>query len=133
MSFADNLQAVNYKVNSECTYQPDTEHYGKSDFWSLVVDGKGDCEDYALTKRKLLLDQGIPHEKIRIALCWVETGEYHCVLVVTDDEADCDWVLDNRYPDLMKPGALVDIGYVFHMIQIAGTSKFDYIDAITPK
>lgn len=126
---SDILQKINYKVNSETTYTPDTEHYKKPEFWAEIVDGKGDCEDYALTKRKLIFETtDINPKTVRLAICNTEDGGSHCVLVVRDTDDNSDWVLDNRYPDLMRPHELKDIGYDFVLIQIGGTRDFEWAD-----
>lgn len=126
MSALENiLRKVNSKVNAETRYVSDSEKYQRSDYWVEMIDNEGDCDDYMMTKRRILLNKyKIPHHLIRIALCWTETPSvYHAVLIVSD--VDCDWVLDNRFPDIMKPSELK--GYVFHKIQIPGTSKFEYV------
>lgn len=94
MKFWD-LQEINEQINADTTYTCDMALYGREDFWELVK-GKGDCEDYALTKRKHLLDIGWPLEALRIACCWTEKGEYHGVLIATFE--DKDYVLGNDSP-----------------------------------
>ena len=55
----------------------------------------GDCEDYALLKRKILLNSGFERKDLHLACCWCENDEYHCVLLVNTDKG---WfILDNRY------------------------------------
>ena len=68
------------------------EHYGKRDYWCIPQGGFGDCEDFALAKKRALENQGVPS---CLATCWTETGGYHAVLVVRTDQGD--YVLDNRY------------------------------------
>lgn len=84
---------VNAQVNESTTYRSDLDAYAKPDFWS-EADGTGDCEDYALAKRKMLRQQGYG-DFCHLALCWTSAGEYHAVLLVETDEG---WfVLDNRH------------------------------------
>jgi len=64
-----------------------------SDLWSVDV-GSGDCEDYALTKRKHLLGLGWSSRALRIAVARTPSGEGHAVLVVKTSTGDL--VLDNR-------------------------------------
>jgi len=92
----DELQAVNEAVNAAVTYTPDLEKYRRPDWWedALEAGAAGDCEDYAIAKLRKLLALGWQREQLKVGLCYVETGEYHCVLVVTCDGED--WVLDNR-------------------------------------
>ena len=51
------LQQVNSYVNSTVTEVSDMEQYGREDVWTLPNSGKGDCEDFALLKRKLLIQR----------------------------------------------------------------------------
>ena len=92
------LDKINRTVNWEIAYERDIDQYGVSEYWALPESGKGDCEDFALEKRRRLLAEGWPASDLRIAACWVENGGYHAVLVAV---LDGDWwVLDNRY-DIM--------------------------------
>lgn len=94
---------INSQVNNSVTYKTDLAQYNSSEFW-IEAGQYGDCEDYALLKRALLLEQGTHHDDIYLALCWCETGEYHCVLVVETEKGA--YVLDNRYPFLTEPKML---------------------------
>ena len=51
----------------------DQRHYGRAEYWNIPTDGYGDCEDYALTKRRDLIAAGFPAQALRIAV--VLTGE----------------------------------------------------------
>ena len=95
------IRDINSKWNDEIQYFSDQEIYGLIDKWAIPEDGCGDCEDIALAKQASLLDQGIPSF---IATCWTETGEYHAVLIVPTNRGD--FILDNRYPYVMKPSEL---------------------------
>ena len=91
---------INSDVNASVSYKSDLEQYDKPDYW--VESGTfGDCEDYALLKRQRLLEAGFARKDLHLACCWVETGEYHCVLLIRTDNG---WfVLDNRYTWPMIP------------------------------
>lgn len=91
------LNQINRHWNERIEYQPDFEHYGKLEYWYIPQDGLGDCEDFALAKKRSLENQGI---KSCLATCYVETGEYHAVLVVHADTGS--YVLDNRYDQVMS-------------------------------
>ena len=54
----EELDEVNRRVNQTIRPQTDIEHYGIEDYWTIPKDGKGDCEDYALLKRHLLISMG---------------------------------------------------------------------------
>jgi predicted transglutaminase-like cysteine proteinase len=64
-----------------------------TDVWSVDV-AQGDCEDYALTKRKHLLALGWSSKALRIAVARTPSGEGHAVLIARTSEGDL--VLDNR-------------------------------------
>lgn len=85
--FVDALAAVNRFVNVNMTYQDDQSHYGKNDYWVMAPsDGKGDCEDYALTKEFLLSEAGFPTvENTKLVLVLVrDDGKIygHAILAV---------------------------------------------------
>ena len=46
----------------------DMDHWGVIEKWSLPTDGYGDCEDYVLMKRKMLIDAGWPREALLITV-----------------------------------------------------------------
>ena len=107
-------RAVNDAVNASTTYRTDMDLYGAADFWTEAA-GEGDCEDYALAKRRRLLDGGAAPEHVRLAVCTTEDGGLHAVLIATTDEGE--YVLDNRYADPMPRDAL---GYRWHTIEQEG-------------
>ena len=114
MRTLNDLIRVNETVNRSVGYKTDIELYGTDELWT-VANREGDCEDYALTKRRLLLGLGWPLETLRLATCWVETGEYHAVL--TADHDGQTWVLDNRHK---SPRRWDRLPYRWHKRQKAG-------------
>jgi len=95
MTKYEELEEVFNFVKTRFKYTPDIELYNRSEFWAVMGDYyKGDCEDFALTCRKLLIVDGWSKSDLVPACCWTETGEYHAVLVAyIGDEA---FVLENR-------------------------------------
>jgi predicted transglutaminase-like cysteine proteinase len=87
------IQLVNANVNHAIWPQDDLSHYGRAEYWTIPVDGFGDCEDYALTKRRDLARLGIPLGALRIAIVITPTAERHAVLDVVTNQGDL--VLDN--------------------------------------
>ncbi len=82
--------AVNAQVNAAITYTEDAEQYGRRDVWAVdPASGKGDCEDFALTKVAMLQARGIAAE---VGICM--GSPYHAVALVQDGPTT--WVLDNR-------------------------------------
>ena len=96
-------ERINSKVNASVSYMSDSEQYGKPEHW-VEAGTFGDCEDYALRKRELLLNAGFARKDLHLACCWDETEAYHCVLLCRTDNG---WfVLDNRYTWPMTPKSL---------------------------
>ncbi len=94
------LNDINRRVNREVQKADDFDLYGMIEYWSLprVINGKmyGDCEDYALEKRRRLIEAGVPAAALSMAVAVTARGESHAVLVVAMEQGD--WVLDNLTP-----------------------------------
>jgi predicted transglutaminase-like cysteine proteinase len=94
------INLINQKVNKEVQKANDFDLYGLLEFWSLprVIDGKmyGDCEDYALEKRRRLIAAGVPTQALSMAVAVTARGESHAVLIVSMESGDV--VLDNLTP-----------------------------------
>jgi len=88
------LLKINRWVNRAIMPMTDMEHWGTIEKWSLPTDGYGDCEDYALLKRKMLIDAGWPREALLMTVVRDKDGEGHAVLTVITDKGD--FVLDNK-------------------------------------
>lgn len=102
------LSEVNNKVNKQIWYTSDQNNYGKSDVWVIYpANGKGDCEDYALTKQQELIKKGIPEEDIPLNFVFYKpkSGSItaHAVLVYKNT-----WVLDNRTDTIRKKNDLTE-------------------------
>jgi len=87
------LNAVNLKVNGDIWPEDDLKHYGRTEYWTVPTDGYGDCDDYAVTKRKDLLQAGLPAQTLRLAVVYSSASGRHAVLTVATDKGD--FVLDN--------------------------------------
>ncbi|KQR73287.1 transglutaminase-like cysteine peptidase [Rhizobium sp. Leaf341] len=86
------LQRVNRTINRKII--PVNDQSGPmGDVWQADV-AAGDCEDFALTKRRHLISLGWPATALRIAVARTREGEGHAVLVAKTSEGDL--VLDNR-------------------------------------
>jgi predicted transglutaminase-like cysteine proteinase len=88
------LVRVNRWVNETVKPMTDLEHWGVVEKWSLPTDGYGDCEDYVLMKRKLLIDAGWPREALLVTVVRDKKGEGHAVLTVKSDKGE--FILDNQ-------------------------------------
>lgn len=112
----DELRLVNAKVNM----LPYVDNDVGSDDWTPITETGGDCDSYATAKYERLVQMGWPRSALRLATCWVETGEYHAVLLVDFDGQT--WVLDNRHPHPIEHSLL---RYRWHKLQIAGTNQWE--------
>ncbi len=80
---ADVLSHVNQQVNAEIRYEPDLEWTGEEDRWSYPVKGAGDCEDFALEKRRRLVESGLPRAAMTVAIAHHRVhGFSHAVLLI---------------------------------------------------
>src|SRR3954469_7578977 len=95
------LRQINSHVNGTIVEVSDMDQYGREDVWTLPTSGRGDCEDFALLKRKLLMQQGWPASALSISVGTTSSGEAHAVLVVTT--ASGEYVLDNLTPSILPP------------------------------
>ena len=87
------LGAVNVRVNR--AIRPRDE---STDVWSIGVTS-GDCEDYVLAKRAMLIGMGVPASALRIAIANTRQGIGHAVLIVRTDRGDL--VLDNMTSQIL--------------------------------
>lgn len=84
---------VNNAVNAMVTPRTDYEMWGVEEYWSYPVGGMGDCEDYALEKRRLLMQAGVPASSLLITVVRQPNGDGHAVLTVRTSMGD--YILDN--------------------------------------
>jgi predicted transglutaminase-like cysteine proteinase len=102
------LVTVNRKVNGTIKPMLDSDHWGVADRWDIPSDGYGDCEDFQLLKRKLLVETGLPRRAMRMTVVIDEKNEGHAVLIVRTDRGD--FTLDNKTDDVLPWS---ETGYVF--------------------
>jgi len=102
------LQEVNAWVNNAIKPMTDLDHWGVVEKWSYPDDGYGDCEDYVLLKRRMLMQAGWPREALLITVVRDRKDEGHAVLTVKTDKGD--FVLDNQAETILLWS---DTGYRF--------------------
>lgn len=120
------INKINLSMNKKINAITDKDHWHKEDYWSLpdANDPRGDCEDYALLKRKLLIERGIPASALLLAMVRFksasgehENGEKHLVLVARTENGG-DLILDNlRDSVLPSDHPAVQADYQFLKIQ----------------
>ncbi len=91
------LDEINRMINHAIQPATDAEVYGVSEMWTLPTD-RGDCEDYALLKQRILEARGWPSSSLLITVVRDEKGEGHAVL--TARTAQGDYILDNKIDDV---------------------------------
>jgi predicted transglutaminase-like cysteine proteinase len=94
------LDQVNTAVNTSIQPVTDLELYGKVEVWTYPTNKKGDCEDYVLLKRRILMERGWPESTLLITVVRDEDNEGHAVLTVRTDKGD--FVLDNKRRDIVR-------------------------------
>ena len=87
------ITSVNLAVNKRIKPMTDQEIYGREEVWAYPDKGVGDCEDFALEKRRLLIKSGLPVSNLLITVVRKPDGEGHAVLTVRTDKGD--FILDN--------------------------------------
>src|SRR4051794_23627801 len=102
------LVRINAWVNDNVKPLTDLEHWGVVEKWSYPDDGYGDCEDYVLLKRRMLMQAGWPREALLITVVRDKKGEGHAVLTVKSDRGE--FILDNQNENIV---AWTETGYRF--------------------
>lgn len=87
------LLTVNATINQTVAPVTDQDLYQVSEFWTYP-NGYGDCEDYALAKRRDLINAGWPASALLMTVVKQANGDGHAVLMVRTDRGDL--VLDNQ-------------------------------------
>ncbi|MBI4275261.1 MAG: transglutaminase-like cysteine peptidase [Rhizobiales bacterium] len=93
------LVSINRWVNDTIKPVTDMEHWGVVEKWDYPDDGKGDCEEYVLLKRKMLIKAGWPREALLVTVVRDKKGDGHAVLTVKTDKGE--FVLDNQNEDIL--------------------------------
>lgn len=102
------LVRTNDWVNQSIKPITDQDHWGVVEKWSYPDDGYGDCEDYVLLKRRMLIDAGWPREALLITVVRDKKGDGHAVLTVKTDKGE--YILDNQNEKIL---AWHETGYRF--------------------
>ena len=95
----DLIVAVNTSINDKVKPQSDQDLYGVVENWTYPTTA-GDCEDYALLKKRELQSLGVAADDLLITVLLDEKSEGHAVLTVVTDKGD--FILDNRHNDVLR-------------------------------
>jgi len=93
------LTRINKWVNDSIKPMTDMDHWGVIERWSYPDDGYGDCEDYVLLKRRMLMQAGWPRQALLITVVRDLKGEGHAVLTVKTDKGE--FILDNQEDQIL--------------------------------
>jgi predicted transglutaminase-like cysteine proteinase len=94
------LIKVNTWVNDNIKPMTDQEHWGVIERWNFPDDGYGDCEDYVLLKRRMLMQAGWPRQALLITVVRDKKGDGHAVLTVKTDRGE--FILDNEESEVLS-------------------------------
>ncbi|MGO7609312.1 transglutaminase-like cysteine peptidase, partial [Rhizobium ruizarguesonis] len=73
------VRSVNATVNRTITPMTDKEIYGKDEVWAYPTTA-GYCEDFALLKRRMLIQRGFSAPDLLMTVVRKPDGEGHAVL-----------------------------------------------------
>lgn len=115
----DVLAYINRYVNTLMEPVSDIDHYGVAELWVMYPsDGKGDCEDNALTKLGLLSQAHYPMVAnvkvvgVAVRVAGQKQAVGHIILAVRMPGAEVAY-LDGRFDEPMTRPELVRRGYTF--------------------
>jgi len=91
------LELINSFVNRIISPVTDQQLYGRVEYWAYP-NSEGDCEDYVLLKRKMLINRGWPESALLITVVLDENQEGHAILTVRT--ANGDYLLDNKRSEI---------------------------------
>lgn len=107
--------SINQRVNRAIAQLDDRRNYGVAEYWTLPDNGRGDCEDLALLKMKLLLERGVDARLLLMAVVLDHRGDNHAVLLLRLNSED---VMLDSLTDGIAPWSRS--GYTFLAKQTSG-------------
>ncbi|MDO1584485.1 transglutaminase-like cysteine peptidase [Rhizobium oryzicola] len=113
------LQRINLLVNHQIAGLSDEDHYhiaakGIANWWTYPDDGKGNCNDYVILKKRLLVEAGLDSSALLLTVVLDHEQAGHLVLMVRTDRGDI--ILDNMTDDIVYWN---ETGYTFLKRQTA--------------
>lgn len=108
----DVARQINSRVNRSVRPVSDLQQFRVEERWTLPTKRGGDCEDYALAKKRELINAGFAPQSLLIATVLDRKGGSHAVLVLRTGAQDL--VLDNL-TGTIKPWQKT--GYTFLRVQ----------------
>jgi predicted transglutaminase-like cysteine proteinase len=98
------LSQINTIANREIDPVGDEDHYRIYEqdilnWWTYPDDGRGNCNDYVILKRKLLIEAGWPKAALLMTVVVDQHGDGHLILMVRTDRGDL--ILDNMREEIV--------------------------------
>ncbi len=87
------VKQINRRVNANTASVTDQSQYKTRERWALPTSRGGDCEDFALLKKRDLIQAGIDPSKLLLATVLDSRRNSHAVLVYRSSQGDL--ILDN--------------------------------------
>lgn len=111
----DALSLLNKFVNAAIQPESDKAHYGVDEMWVMLpADGKGDCEDFALSKLYFLSEAGFPivtnSRVVGVMIHRGKSAEGHAILALKLPSGAVAY-MDNLNDELMTRPELERQGY----------------------
>ncbi|OKO75039.1 hypothetical protein AC629_34405 [Bradyrhizobium sp. NAS80.1] len=120
----EDLNEVNQAINGSIIPDP-TELGPVVESW-LIDPKRGDCNDYAVSKRHRLLRRGWPQRTLLLAEVETVSGKHHLILLVRTKSGDL--VLDNLTPQI-RPWSRAP----YRWIRIQSPDNPRYWNAVGPR
>lgn len=120
---AKKISYVNQWVNNSAKQGTDYSIWGQEDYWATpyetIAKGAADCEDYAMTKYFLLVDLGIPKERLYLShVSYIDQEAPHMVLIYQSIEDNGFYVLDNIVEKITASNLRTDLTYKYSFNEI---------------
>ncbi len=118
------LKNINEYFNRKLRFETDLKVWGREDYWATPIEalmnGSGDCEDYAIAKYFSLKFSGVPVSKLRITYVKARIGgmdsnitQAHMVLTYYSTPDAEPLVLDNLVSEIRPASRRVDLVPIF--------------------
>lgn len=91
---------MNRAVNAGITLVPDRIGEGSEECWEFPVQGTGDCEDFALEKRRKLVARGLPSAALTMAIVH-HRGQFFAHAILLAETTRGTLVLDNLFDEVV--------------------------------
>lgn len=121
---SDKLRQINDFYNRRIAFDDDYSVWGISDYWAtpmeFIDNGRGDCEDFAISKYYSLLSLGVPVNKLRMVYVRAQQSvpggtvqQAHMVLAYYARPDADPLILDNLNPQILPASRRHDLSPVF--------------------